>query len=111
LKENADLNFQPATFQVTINSTDTIFVYSSVDRECQKGMLAFINANTVQEVGYRATVIKSIENESPNHVFGGVLSNSNATADGDAKESAAVATTVLGTTTVVALAMTAFLAM
>lgn len=73
-------------------------------------MVALINANTLQEVGYRATVIKSIKNESPNHVFGGILSNSNATADGDTKESAAVATTVLGTTTVIALAMTAFLA-
>ncbi|OAA75960.1 extracellular serine-rich protein [Akanthomyces lecanii RCEF 1005] len=100
---------KPATFQVTINSTDPIFVYSSVDRECQKGMVAVINANKVEETGYRITVIKSIKNESPSHAFGGVLSKSNATADGRAEESGAGATNVLGAVTVAALAMAGLL--
>lgn len=73
-------------------------------------MVAVINANKVEEAGYRVTVIKSIKNESPSEAFGGVLTKSNATTDGGAKESGAGATTVLGAAAVAALAMAGLLA-
>lgn len=56
-------------------------------------MLAFINANTVQSAGYHVTALKSIVNKSPDEPFGGVLANSNSTAD-DSDTSSAVTTSV-----------------
>ncbi|KPM40828.1 hypothetical protein AK830_g5691 [Neonectria ditissima] len=90
-------------FSVTINNTEPIFFYCSVNDHCQEGMVGVINQGSSDTLSsYKSAAAKASSNVSPKAEFGGTVadkSGQSTTTITTTKASTTVTTTSTGTST------------
>ncbi|KAI8665329.1 hypothetical protein LRP88_04155 [Fusarium phalaenopsidis] len=62
-------------FSITVNNTDPIFFYCSIEGHCQAGMAGVINQGSDTLKEYQSAAAKTDKSTSPKAAFGGTLSS------------------------------------
>lgn len=62
-------------FEVTVNSTETMYIYCSQGKHCQSGMVAVINGDETNLAAYKSSAANATKNTSPDSTsaFGGTV--------------------------------------
>lgn len=83
-------------FEVTVNSTETMYIYCSQGKHCQSGMVAVINGDSTNLEAYKSSAANATKNTSPDSTsaFGGtVIAASDATSSNSSSSNSSSSST------------------
>lgn len=76
-------------FEVTVNSTETMYIYCSQAKHCQGGMVAVINGDSTNLAAYKSSAANATKNTSPDSTsaFGGTVVAASSASSGNSSSS------------------------